>query len=125
MTVRGGSAQTLMNALTAPWAKDNAEIQALVDKVLADQKAVQAAQAAQNEALAAFVAANRGTDAAAAAAARKVLDDANRKLAEDNRALNDDMRALNGKMSELNPNRERPPAPRTAPAGGEGGGREG
>jgi len=93
----------LMIAVTAPWAKDNADVQKLVDAILADRKTMLTDEGTRVAAVEQLVQAARAGDAAAVKAAREALKAANEKCAADARQLRDDLRALHEKIRALRP----------------------
>lgn len=102
----GGPAplHALIMATREPWARDNADVQKLVDKVIADRRAVLASENARLDSLEKAVLANRGGDQAAIKAAMEAFRTANEKVMADEKQMRDDLRALEEKIRELNPN---------------------
>lgn len=96
----------LAHAVTAPWAKDNADVQALVDKVVAGAKALppleQTAIAAAEKVLAGARAGKTREELQADIEALKTADQA---LGQVRETLMTDMRSLGEKMRELAPER--------------------
>ena len=94
----------LMMAATAPWAKDNPEVQSLVDKAIADMTVMQQDEQARLAAFQALVQAERGADPKAIQAARDGLKAAAEKLHVDAQQLfKDDLEPLDKKLREIAP----------------------
>lgn len=94
----------LMMGATAPWAKNNPEVQALVDKAIADMTVMQQDEQARLAAFQAVVQAERAADPKAIQAARDGLKAAAAKLHADAQQLyKDDLEPLDKKIREIAP----------------------
>jgi hypothetical protein len=80
--------RVLMAAAVNPQAKNDPEVQKLLDKAIADMQVVQQDEAARNAAFQQFVQAERSGDADASQKARDDLNSANVKLVADARQFN-------------------------------------
>lgn len=103
---RGGGHDELRmigQATRAPWAKDNADVQKLVDKIIADRKSMLQSETVRLGAFEKFVQANRAGDETAIKSAHEALKTANEKAMADMRQMREDFDALKTKMDELRP----------------------
>jgi hypothetical protein len=96
----------LMAAALSPLAKNDTEVQALLDKVIADMPVIPQDETARNTAFQQFVQAERNGDADAVTKARADLNAANSKLVADARQLyQQDVVPLRERIRELRSNR--------------------
>jgi hypothetical protein len=102
------SGKALVHAITSPWAKDDAELQSLVDKVLAQQQALLEAQTEQLKLLKKTAAERSTATKDTAAYALLKMESSINDVREIESSLNKDMAALNKRMGELRPPRARP-----------------
>ena len=97
----------VMIAVTAPWAKEDAELQRLVDKTIRDRKALYRAEGEVIRAFEAFVAAAREAenkeDLKDEHEALKAAHQAQREAAK---VLGEDLKAIHEKLQELCPDRD-------------------
>jgi len=99
-------ARLLIRAVTAPWAKDDAELQALVDKAVRDRKDLYKAEGDQMKAFEAVLRGFRnGKTREELEAEIEALKTAHEQLREAAQALHADIRAIHERMKELRPER--------------------
>ena len=91
----------LMVALRAPEARDDAEAQRLVDKIIADRKEMIEAESNRLTAFESLVRAVRSGDKEAVKSAREELKDATDKLRAEAKQLREDLKALKDRLDEL------------------------
>jgi len=101
-----GIGRLLIVAVTAPWAKDDAELQALVDKTMSDRKDLYKAEGDQMKAFAAVLKGFRnGKTREELENEIEALKAAHEELREARQTLHEDIQAIHERMKELRPER--------------------
>jgi len=96
----------LMMAVLAPWAKEDAQVQRLVDKTVVDRKAMIRAEGASTQAFETFLAGVRaGKTKEELQPELDAMKAAQEALKEKGKTLHEDLKAIRERMKELRPER--------------------